>query len=209
MVKNKISEIPKSIALFLNLPTPERYTGHSFRRTSATLLANSGASLTTIKTHGGWRSSTVAEGYIENSLGNKMRAFEKIVDSKKLSTPTVSCNPVILPHDVDSEQQSYGNTSHVEVQPTDSNSLNSATVSRKDVEENLHSNPVITDIVLEIVDSLLENYAANVLPASPENQRDRFSSTITDESVTNIPSTSFENYETRNKLKSTGNSDPK
>ncbi|KAJ8968746.1 hypothetical protein NQ317_004450 [Molorchus minor] len=47
------------------LPNPEIYTGHSFRRSSATLLANSGEGLTDIKRLGGWKSTTVAEGYIE------------------------------------------------------------------------------------------------------------------------------------------------
>lgn len=36
---NKIAKIPKEIATFLKLAEPERYTAHSFRRTS-TLLAD-------------------------------------------------------------------------------------------------------------------------------------------------------------------------
>ncbi|KAJ8974798.1 hypothetical protein NQ317_007638 [Molorchus minor] len=56
---------------FLKLPNSELYTGHCFRRTSASLLADSGATLCTIKRHGGWKSSSVAEGYLENSLENK------------------------------------------------------------------------------------------------------------------------------------------
>jgi integrase len=44
------------------------YTGHSLRRTSATLLVDEGGDLTTLKRHGGWRSSFVAEGYIEESI---------------------------------------------------------------------------------------------------------------------------------------------
>ncbi|XP_044595729.1 uncharacterized protein LOC123272797 [Cotesia glomerata] len=93
--KNKFSEVPKTMAIFLQLENPERYTGHSFRRTSATLLANSGATLTMIKNHGCWRSSSVAEGYIENSLGNKMRIFERIVDAEKPSTSTGIYNTFI------------------------------------------------------------------------------------------------------------------
>lgn len=80
--KNKIGEVPKTIALYLNLPNIESYTGHCFRRTSATFLANSGANLTTLKQHGGWKSSTVAEGYIEHSLGNKQKIFDNIVNSE-------------------------------------------------------------------------------------------------------------------------------
>lgn len=51
--KNKIGNMPKEIANYLNLPDPQAYTGHSFRRTSATLLANSGFDITTLKLHGG------------------------------------------------------------------------------------------------------------------------------------------------------------
>lgn len=55
-----------------NLPNAENYTGHSFRRTSATILAENGGDLLTLKQHGGWKSSTVAEGYIAESIsGNK------------------------------------------------------------------------------------------------------------------------------------------
>ncbi|XP_074101935.1 uncharacterized protein LOC141529335 [Cotesia typhae] len=82
MGKNTVSEVPKKIAEFLKLPNASSYTGHCFRRTSATLLANAGANLTTLKQHGGWRSSTVAEGYIENSLYNKSKIFNQIVNSE-------------------------------------------------------------------------------------------------------------------------------
>lgn len=62
--KNKFGKMPSDIAKYLQLPNADHYTGHSFRRTSATLLADSGADLTTLKRHGGWKSSTVAEGNI-------------------------------------------------------------------------------------------------------------------------------------------------
>ena len=61
------------IATFLNLDNPKLYTEHSFRWTSATLLADSGANITTLKRHGGWKSDSVAEGYIEESVGNKAK----------------------------------------------------------------------------------------------------------------------------------------
>ncbi|CAK1552446.1 unnamed protein product [Leptosia nina] len=52
--------MPKEIATFLNLPEAQEYTEHSFRR-----------SLINTKRNGGWRSSSVAEGYIDDSLKNK------------------------------------------------------------------------------------------------------------------------------------------
>ncbi|XP_063909850.1 uncharacterized protein LOC135127337 [Zophobas morio] len=58
---------------------PERqYTGHCLRRTSATLLVDSGANLTCLKRHGGWKPSSVADGYIEDSLANKKEIATKI-----------------------------------------------------------------------------------------------------------------------------------
>ncbi|XP_045470783.1 uncharacterized protein LOC123678054 [Harmonia axyridis] len=76
---NTFSKMPVTIAKYLGLSDAEQYTGHSFRRSSATLLANSGADLTVLKRHGGWRSSSVAEGYIEDSLQNKINISEQIL----------------------------------------------------------------------------------------------------------------------------------
>ena len=64
---NKIREIPQFIAKFLGLPNPERYTGQCFRRTSATALADSGASRLQLKRAGCWLSDSVVEGYINDS----------------------------------------------------------------------------------------------------------------------------------------------
>lgn len=75
---NTIGGMPKKIAEFLGLPNAKEYTGHCFRRCSATLLADSGADLTAIKRHGGWRSTSVAENYIENSVENKNVISRKI-----------------------------------------------------------------------------------------------------------------------------------
>ncbi|KAJ4429876.1 hypothetical protein ANN_22080 [Periplaneta americana] len=60
---NTIGRVPSNIAKFSNLNDPDSYTGHAFGRTSATLLANTGADTLALKRHGGWKSSTVAEGY--------------------------------------------------------------------------------------------------------------------------------------------------
>lgn len=81
---NKFGAMPKEIAKFLNLPDPDLYTGHSFRRTSATLLADSGADLLTLKRHGGWRSSTVAESYVEDSVRNKSNICTQITHAINL-----------------------------------------------------------------------------------------------------------------------------
>lgn len=82
---NTFGKIPSSIATFLKLPDAEKFTGHCFRRTSATLLADSGSDITTLKRHGGWRSSTVAESYIEDSLQNKIKIAKNIVSGPSTS----------------------------------------------------------------------------------------------------------------------------
>lgn len=47
--KNTLGAIPKIIAKYRKLPNAEKYTGHTFRRTSAT--PGSGADITSLKRH--------------------------------------------------------------------------------------------------------------------------------------------------------------
>ncbi|CAD6203296.1 GSCOCG00009745001-RA-CDS, partial [Cotesia congregata] len=90
--KNKISEVPRKVAEYLELEHPEAYTGHCFRRTAATLLANSGANLTAVKQLGEWRSSTTAEGYIEHSLANRRQIYQQIISSHQEISPRSTSN---------------------------------------------------------------------------------------------------------------------
>lgn len=78
---NTIGGIPKKIAAALGLSEPVNYTGHCFRRSSASLLADAGADMHTLKRHGGWKSDSVAEGYVETSTENK-----KIIATKIMGT---------------------------------------------------------------------------------------------------------------------------
>lgn len=75
---NTFGAIPKKIAAFLMLDNPSLYTGYCLRRTSATLLADSGADTLKLKRHGGWRSSNVAESYVEESISNKIKISKEI-----------------------------------------------------------------------------------------------------------------------------------
>lgn len=77
---NTIGKMPKDIASFLKLPDPQLYTGHCFRRSSASHLANKGGDLLTIKRHGGWKSSAVAEGYVEASMKKKVEVANLLSD---------------------------------------------------------------------------------------------------------------------------------
>lgn len=53
---NTVGKVPSEIASFLKLPDKHLFTGHCFRRTSATLLVNDGGDLIQLKKHGGWKS---------------------------------------------------------------------------------------------------------------------------------------------------------
>eukprot|EP00957_Ditylum_brightwellii_P149139 11357442-Ditylum_brightwellii.AAC.1 len=47
------------------------YSGTCWRRSGATAMANSGAGIINLKCAGGWKSSTVAEGYVAESAQMK------------------------------------------------------------------------------------------------------------------------------------------
>jgi integrase len=88
---HKIGGVPKEVASFLKLPNCSEYTGHSLRRISATLLVDGGADITSLKRHGGWKSSTIAEGYIEESLAHKQDVAMKILcPNTNVVTPEVN-----------------------------------------------------------------------------------------------------------------------
>lgn len=76
---NTFGKIPQLIAQYLKLQDPALYTGHCFRRTSATMLADAGGSMTQLKRHGGWKSAAVAESYLEDSISNKIETSKKIL----------------------------------------------------------------------------------------------------------------------------------
>lgn len=93
---NKMGAAPKEIAKFLKLPHPELYTGHCFRRSSASHLANQGGDLLTIKKHGGWKSSSVAEGYVDASLRKKIQVANMFSHQAGASTSAASSAAVHL-----------------------------------------------------------------------------------------------------------------
>lgn len=68
---NKFYKMPMQIAEFLKLPDPKSYTGHTFRRSSASWLGNQGASKRMLQNHGLWKSAQIAESYVEQSIKYK------------------------------------------------------------------------------------------------------------------------------------------
>lgn len=79
--RDSIRAIPKIVAEHLKLDV-SKFTGHGLRRTSATLLSNTGANLDTVKLHLGHKSNTASLRYIEHSLANRQDIFEKIATTK-------------------------------------------------------------------------------------------------------------------------------
>ncbi|KAK4876477.1 hypothetical protein RN001_012899 [Aquatica leii] len=89
---NTIGKVSKNVAVYLKLPNPELFTGHCFQRSSATHLANRGGDLLTLKRHGGWKSSTVAEGYVDASLKNKVDVAKMFVPQENIDLHGCSRN---------------------------------------------------------------------------------------------------------------------
>ena len=69
--KNTVSQFPRTIATILKLPEASEYTGHSWRRTSITIMADAGLSIPQIRSVSGHKSSKVLEGYVEASTAMK------------------------------------------------------------------------------------------------------------------------------------------
>lgn len=86
---NSFAKIPQRVAEYLHLPDAKAYTGHCLRRTSATFLADSGADILMLKRHGGWRSNAVAEGYVDESINNKLEISKNIF--KQAADDNISC----------------------------------------------------------------------------------------------------------------------
>lgn len=72
----------------MKLPEPERYTGHIFRRSRATLLADTGADITSIMRFGGWKSQAVAASYTGDSMGVERKIFNNMANKLAINIPS-------------------------------------------------------------------------------------------------------------------------
>lgn len=89
---HKIGKVPSTVAAYCDLDEPMRYTGHCLRRTSATLLSDSGANMQAVMQLGRWRSDMVARGYIENSLANREMIYQGIIHNQNKPSKAVNTN---------------------------------------------------------------------------------------------------------------------
>lgn len=150
---HKFGSMPSLIATYLKLPDANSYTGHAFRRTSATLLAEAGADITTLKRHGGWKSNQVAEGYIEDSINNKNRICNKIgryinLDNESSSETPSTLKKNKLPTSVESSSETTSTSEGNEL-PTSVNTLSGlkfmdSTESKNEVKSNQKSTQILS-----------------------------------------------------------------
>lgn len=79
--KNHWTKCARKIAEFLGFSAEEvmEFSSHSFRSTSATAMAENGASIEQLKLHGNWESTTVLTGYIRETKRFREENAEKII----------------------------------------------------------------------------------------------------------------------------------
>lgn len=148
---NKFGAMPKQIATYLKLPDPQSYTGHSFRRTSAMLLADTGADPSTLKRHSGWRCNQI--GYVEDSLDKKIKICEQITESVHL-------------------QPSSFTTVDIKEEPIDESTLEVSPLDiRRDIDDNLEVPPLMRrkcyDNPLQVPPLRIRKDLNNTLEAPP------------------------------------------
>ncbi len=59
--KNLLSEVGKEVANVLSKPDPSSYTGHCWRRSSASAAADNGATTMDLRTHYNWANDTMCK----------------------------------------------------------------------------------------------------------------------------------------------------
>ena len=76
MGQNKLAEVGKEIAQFLGYENWRQYTGHCFRRSAATALADGQASTMDLRSTFGWKNEKTASTYVANSASKLKRQAE-------------------------------------------------------------------------------------------------------------------------------------
>lgn len=118
---NKIGSVAKTVATFLQLDNPELYTGHCFRRSSATILVDAGGDLPALKRHGGWKSSQVAEGYIDDSITNRDNISHRIMNAVASSSSLDNSPPSTITGEPDLQSVPITKTTTTNIQNIDEN----------------------------------------------------------------------------------------
>lgn len=129
--KNKFYDMPKVLATFLGLESPKLYTGHSFRRSSSTILVDGGGDLQMLKKHGGWKGNSVAAGYVDALVATRMQINETIAAEidKQSSVANVLPKQSMVASTSSAQASSWSNISTVLTQSVASTSLAQASSS--------------------------------------------------------------------------------
>ena len=77
--KNMITKFIREMCSILGIVNTVGYTTHCFRRSAATNLADAGVSLVNLKRHGQWKSDSVAERYIANSVPIRQERVQNLL----------------------------------------------------------------------------------------------------------------------------------
>lgn len=99
MGKNTLAMTGRVSASQLNLENPEEYTGHCFRRTSATAAANAGANTLEMKRHFNWVQENTALKYIDQTkersrkMAKLLTGAECVTLSQSVPSPQVEAVP--------------------------------------------------------------------------------------------------------------------
>ena len=80
MGRNQLQRMLDWLCLFLDMPR-DQVTGHVWRRSVATNLANSGMSLINLKRAGRWKSTQSCELYLEHSRKIKLDRMNRLTGS--------------------------------------------------------------------------------------------------------------------------------
>lgn len=158
-----------SIAIFQRHNFNFNVSGHSLRRTSTTLFANTGATIDALKRHTGHKSSAVCETYIEESAAYKKKTSDAIVSSLNCtvtrssteSTDAGSANPVSA--NAGSAKAGSANADPIHVHAMNSRKIYTDVTERQ--QENSDPTEVCTQSFME---SILQQEDANTSQVSSQ-----------------------------------------
>ena len=78
MGMHTLRKISFYVAEYLQLPEPEKYTGHCLRRSAANKLAEENTSSVAMKQHFNWKSENTAMKYLENTNAAKLEMSKRM-----------------------------------------------------------------------------------------------------------------------------------
>ena len=100
-----MGKILSVVVSYLKLTGAACYTGYCLRRSLATLLVDACVDITTKQRHAGWKSTTVDEGYVENSIENKTKIANQVLVgiTTRAITKTVNVSESNIPSNINFE----------------------------------------------------------------------------------------------------------